>query len=170
MTLSKGHKKPILKSLIKITPYLQQKYCLKDGKNLFICTACIKETSLFKKNENENLIIETDSKIDITVSLKLFNNVGTQCNISYRKSFDKGIQCNYTESLKLIKNDATQCNISYRESFEKGIQCNFPAKSIGIQCSSNTSNTPRKIRLRKEVHRKACHIKYLKVRNASLKS
>ncbi|RXG50699.1 Kinesin-like protein, partial [Armadillidium vulgare] len=96
---------------------------------------------------------------DIFVSLKLFNNVGTQCNISYRKSFDKGIQCNYTE-----------CNISYRESFEKGIQCNFPAKSIGIQCSSNTSNTPRKIRLRKEVHRKACHIKYLKVRNASLKS
>ncbi|KAB7496712.1 hypothetical protein Anas_11288, partial [Armadillidium nasatum] len=62
----KRHKKPILKSLIKITPYLQQKYCLKDDKNLFICTACIKETSLFKKNENENLIIETDSKIDIT--------------------------------------------------------------------------------------------------------
>ncbi|RXG60720.1 Kinesin-like protein, partial [Armadillidium vulgare] len=107
---------------------------------------------------------------DIFVSLKLFNNVGTQCNISYRKSFDKGIQCNYTESLKLFSNVATQCNISYRESFEKGIQCNFPAKSIGIQCSSNTSNTPRKIRLRKEVHRKACHIKYLKVRNASLKS
>ncbi|RXG67158.1 Kinesin-like protein, partial [Armadillidium vulgare] len=100
---------------------------------------------------------------DIFVSLKLFNNVGTQCNISYRKSFDKGIQCNYTGVIEI-------CNISYRESFEKGIQCNFPAKSIGIQCSSNTSNTPRKIRLRKEVHRKACHIKYLKVRNASLKS
>ncbi|KAL7634540.1 UNVERIFIED_CONTAM: hypothetical protein RMT77_014917 [Armadillidium vulgare] len=71
------------------------------------------------------------------------------------------------QSLKLFKNVAAQCN---RESFERGIQCNFPAKSIGIQCSSNTSNTPRKIRLKKEVHRKACHIKYFKLRNASLKS
>ncbi|KAB7502959.1 hypothetical protein Anas_05440 [Armadillidium nasatum] len=55
------------KILIKITPYLQQKYCLKDGKNLFICTVCINKISLFKKSANENLSIETDSKIDITV-------------------------------------------------------------------------------------------------------
>ncbi|RXG69123.1 hypothetical protein Avbf_05942, partial [Armadillidium vulgare] len=65
-TLSKVTKKPILTSLTKITPYLQQKYCLKDGKNLFICTTCIKKISLFKKNANENLAIETDSKIHIT--------------------------------------------------------------------------------------------------------
>ncbi|KAL7644298.1 UNVERIFIED_CONTAM: hypothetical protein RMT77_005125 [Armadillidium vulgare] len=62
----KSHKKTILTSLTKITPYLQQKYCLKDGKNLFICTTCIKKISLFKKNANENLAIETDSKIHIT--------------------------------------------------------------------------------------------------------
>ncbi|KAB7499627.1 Kinesin-like protein [Armadillidium nasatum] len=121
----KRHKKPILKSLIKITPYLQQKYCLKDDKNLFICTACIKETSLFKKNENENLIIETDSKIDIT-------DIDVPCTASEASS--EGVHTEVEPKL----NETSEEKLKRTESIRLQREAVFAEMDVALKEDGNT--------------------------------
>ncbi|RXG70386.1 hypothetical protein Avbf_07552 [Armadillidium vulgare] len=52
----------------------------------------------------------------------------------------------------ILKNASTQCGIF--------------KKNVATQCYVNTSNTPRKQRLRKDLHRKKAHIQYLKKKSA----
>ncbi|RXG60975.1 Transposable element P transposase [Armadillidium vulgare] len=142
----KRHKKPILSSLVPITPFIEGKFNL--SKNNFICSNCLYNHCSKKKLEShEELQDQKDRSSD-----NLYYNQGTSSISTRNQVSDKSTQCSKTP---ILKNASTQCGIF--------------KKNVATQCYVNTSNTPRKQRLRKELHRKKAHIRYLKKKSAFLK-